>query len=215
MRIATPAQVARRLDRSISWRKKELTQQKFIADSASSVDSYVLRRSGITLLYAHWEGFIKDASHIYLKYLSNTPLELTRLKPCFVALALGGEIKLAGRANKTSSHALLVEKFLLIDTPPYLQQRIPWKNVISTRSNLKSEVLREIAAALGLDYSPFELKEKAVIDRLVHFRNSVAHGEGQSISEEDYNTLHTETIDLLNKFRDSIEDAAYHDRHLR
>lgn len=215
MRIATPAQVARRLDRSISWRKKELTRQKFLTESASSVDSDILRRSGVTLLYAHWEGFIKDASQIYLKYLSNTPLELSRLKPCFVALAMGGEIKEAGRANKTSSHIQLVEKFRRIESQSYPQQRIPWKNVISTRSNLKSEVLREIAAALGLDYSPFELKEKAVIDRLVNFRNSVAHGEGQAISTVDYGVLHSETIELLNIFRDSIEDAAYHDKHLR
>jgi hypothetical protein len=215
MKVSTPAQVARRLDRSIAWRKKELTQQKFLADSASAGNAEVLRRSGITLLYAHWEGFIKDASNIYLRYLSSAPVELTRLRPCFVAIALGGEIKTAGQAKKTSSHAKLVELFRSIDTPPPLQRRLPWKNVISTRSNLKSAVLREITATLGLDYTPFELKEKAVIDRLVTFRNSVAHGEGQAISQADYNTLHTETIDLLDKYRDLIEDAAYNNRHIR
>jgi hypothetical protein len=86
--------------------------------------------------------------------------------------------------------------------------------VISTHSNLKSTVLREIAATLGLDYTPFELK-KVVIDRLVMFRNSVAHGTGQSISDSDYNTLHTETIFLMDNYKDLIEDAAYHSRHVK
>jgi hypothetical protein len=215
MKISTPAQVARRLDRSLAWRKKELTQQKFLADSAAAGNAHVLRRSGITLLYAHWEGFIKDASNIYLKYLANAPMELTRLRPCFVAIALGSEIKAAGQAKKTSSHSKLVELFRSVDVPPPLQRRLPWKHVISTRSNLNGDVLREIAATLGLDYSPFELKEKAVIDRLVTFRNSVAHGEGQPISQPDYDILHAETIDLLNKYRDLIEDAAFNNRHIR
>ena len=59
----------------------------------------------------------------------------------FVAIALSGEIKTAGQAKKISSHAKLVELFRSIDSPPPPQRRIPWKNVISTRSNLKSAVL--------------------------------------------------------------------------
>jgi len=215
MKISTPTQVARRLDRSIAWRKKELTQQKLLADSASAGNAEVLRRSGITLLYAHWEGFIKDASVVYLRYLSNSPLELARLKPCFVAIAVGGEIRIAGQANKVSSHARLVEFFQSIQTPPLQQRRLPWKNVISTHSNLKSAVLREIVLTLGLDYSPFELKEKSVIDRLATLRNSVAHGHGQPIRETDYNLLHRETIVLLDKYKDLIEDAAFSNTHLR
>ncbi len=114
-----------------------------------------------------------------------------------MAIAVGGEIRIAGQANKVSSHARLVEFFQSIQTPPLQQRRLPWKNVISTRSNLKSAVLREIVLTLGLDFSPFELKEKSVIDRLATLRNSVAHGHGQPIRETDYNLLHRETIVLL------------------
>jgi hypothetical protein len=66
----------------------------------------------------------------------------------------------------------------------------------------RSTRLHEIASTLGLDYSPFELKEKSVIDRLATLRNSVAHGRGQPISQTDYNLLHTETIGLLDKYKD-------------
>lgn len=215
MKIATPAQVARRLERSIAWRKKEIVLQKLLAESATEGGAEVLRRSGITLLYAHWEGFIKDASSIYLKYLSNSPVEPSRLRPCFVAIALAGEIKSAGQSRKTSMHSRLVELFRSIDAPSYEQIRLPWRNVVSTRSNLKSDVLREIAATLGLDYTPFQSKEKSVIDRLVELRNSVAHGQRLAIPRADYDSLHTETIGLLDRYRDLIEEAAHENKHLR
>jgi hypothetical protein len=215
MKIATPTQLSARLDRAISWRKKELTQQKLMADSAMGANSDVLRRSGITLLYAHWEGFIKDASNYYLTYLSNMPLVVANLRSCFVAIALSGEIRRAGLAKATSVHAELVDLFRSIESPPFLQRRLRVKKVISTKSNLKSGVLREITATLGLDYTPFQLKEHAVIDRLVGFRNSIAHGQGIPISKPDYDDLHTEVIALLDKFKDLIADAATADAHVR
>ncbi len=215
MKINTPLQLVKRLDRSLAWRKKELTQQKLLADSSSAGNSGVLRRSGITLMYAHWEGFIKDASVYYLTYLSSSPIEITKLRSCFVAIALGGDIRTAGQAKRASTHTRLVETFRSLDIPPPPTKRLPVKNVISTRSNLKSEVLRDITATLGLDYSPFQLKEKSVIDRLVMLRNSIAHGNGLVVQQTDYDALHLETILLLDKYKDMIEDAAINDRHIR
>jgi shikimate kinase len=92
---------------------------------------------------------------------------------------------------------------------------MPVKQVISTRSNLKSAVLKEIAATLSIDYSGFELKEKPVIDRLVKLRNTIAHGGGMPVSQADYTDLHNEIISLMDHYKSLIEDAADNDRHLR
>ena len=192
-----------------------MTQQKLLADSASSGNASVLRRSGITLMYAHWEGFIKDASVYYLTYLSSSAIEIATLRSCFAAIALGGEIKTAGQARKVSIHARLIDRFRSLEIPPPAKKRLPVAGVISTRSNLKSQVLREITTTLGLDYTPFQLKEKSVIDRLVRFRNSIAHGNGLAVQQADYNDLHVETVALLDKYKDLIEDAAINNRHLK
>ena len=87
--------------------------------------------------------------------------------------------------------------------------------MISTRSNLKSHVLREITAILGIDYEPFALKEQGVINRLARLRNTIAHGGGLPVLEIDYNDLHTGIIALMDVYKDVIQDAADNDGHLR
>lgn len=213
---SSPARLASRLDRGLAWRKKELTQFKLLADSSPTPENAaILRRAGVTLMYAHWEGYVKDASKLYLEYLGTNALDLGTLKSCFVAIAIRGQISQSGHAKKTSVRTELVELLRSLDTPPATMRRIPTRQVISTRSNLKGEVLREITATLGLDYTPFELKETPVINRLVAFRNSIAHGAGMPIPEDDYNALHKDIIALLDTYKTLIQDAAYNDAHLK
>ena len=215
MRISSLAQLAARLDRSLAWRKKELTQFKLLTDSCPSPsNAKILRRSGVALLYAHWEGFVKDASNMYLAYLTNALADLGALKSCFVAIALRRQISLAGQAKRTSLGIRLVEYLRSLDSPPAKKGRIP-RQAVSTRSNLKGVVLREIAATLGLDYSRFELKETPIINHLVELRNTIAHGGGVPIDLADYNSLHSDVIVLLDDYRDVIQDAADNDKHLR
>ncbi len=216
MKISSPAHLASRLDRGLAWRKKELTQIKLLADSSPDPKSAnVLRRAGIALMYAHWEGFVKDASKLYLAYLAKGPMDLGTLRSCFVAIALRREITSPSHAKKGSSHAELVELLRTVDLPPPKMRRLPTRAVISTRSNLKGAVLREIAATLGLDYAPFELKENPVINRLAKLRNTIAHGGGLPVTPADYNALHAETITLMDAYKDSIQDAADNARHVR
>lgn len=215
MKISSPAQLANKLDRNISWRKKELTQLKLLADSSSPPNAGVLRRSGITLMYSHWEGFVKDASVYYLKYLSSFEVEVSKLKSCFAAVVLHGHIYVAGQAKKKSVHGQLVELLRSIDGPTTQLARIPTSRVIATRSSLKGDVLREIAATLGIDYAPFALKEQQIINRLVKLRNSIAHGGGLPIDQGDYDTLHSGIIVLMDIYKGAIQDAADDDGHLR
>ena len=215
MRIASPAKLAAIIDKNLAWRKKELTQFKFLADSALPQDAKVLRRSGIAMMYAHWEGFIKEVSVVYLRHLATEEVEVAKLKSCFIAVVLHADIYSAGRAKKKSLHAGLVDLLRSVDAPPPKLRRIPFQRVITTRSNLKGAVLREIVATLGIDYSPFELKEQPVINRLVKFRNLIAHGGGIPIPQLDYDILHAETIALMDVYKDLIQDAAYNDRHFR
>jgi MAE_28990/MAE_18760-like HEPN len=218
MKIPTSAALGTRLDRNLAWRKKELTQMKFVADSAVPANAGLLRRAGIALMYAHWEGFVKDASIYYLTYLASVPLEVGKLKSCLVAVALSGDIRASGKATRISVRARVVDLFRSLEQPPPappVMRRMPVKRVIATRSNLKGEVLREIAATIGIDYSAFALKEKPVIDRLVQLRNKIAHGIGVPVAQADYVSLHNEIIALMDHYRTLIQDAADNDRHLR
>jgi hypothetical protein len=215
MKVSGPAQLSLLLDRNLAWRKRELTHLKLMADSSASPTSDMLRRAGTAMMYAHWEGFVKDASKFYVSYLADSPVDPAKIKSCFVAIMLYSDIIQAGQARKKSVHARLVEQLRVLDAPPAKMRRMPTKGVFSTRSNLKGAALREITATLGLDYSSFVLKETPVINKLVDHRNTIAHGGGMPIPSSDYNALHSEVIVLLDTYRDLIQDAADNDKHLR
>jgi len=63
------------LDQDFAWRIKELTTIKNRIPQKKEDLQDALIRAGITMLYAHWEGFIKNATEQYLNYVS-----LRRLK---------------------------------------------------------------------------------------------------------------------------------------
>jgi hypothetical protein len=73
---------------------------------------------------------------------------------------------------------------------------------------LSAAVLEELVASLGLEYAPFELKARPVIDRLLYMRNGIAHGRGHDVSLTEYSELHRETLILIDAFRDQISLAA-------
>lgn len=71
MSIRTLEELSDLLARELAWRKKELAVMKgFIENRKFQADQHrVLIRSGVTMLYAHWEGFIKVAASGYLEFV--------------------------------------------------------------------------------------------------------------------------------------------------
>ena len=82
------------LSTDLAWRKKELSLLKGLIETKSFDKSKrnVLIRSGITLLYAHWEGYIKCAASAYLEFVSNVArrenLKYRDLAYNFIAIAM-------------------------------------------------------------------------------------------------------------------------------
>lgn len=76
MRLRTLSSLQDALDNAFAWRIKEIAAMKMSVESKSmSMTQTTLIRAGVPLLYAHWEGFIKQASQFYLEYVSNQRLK--------------------------------------------------------------------------------------------------------------------------------------------
>lgn len=205
MSIRTVGQLDSFLSRSLGWRKKELTALKFVVDTAPDDERKVLLRAATTLLYAHWEGFVKDAGTAYLEFVARQGLNLNQLATNFVAVTMVPMIQATGQSRKPSTYKKIIDRLTTDSAKP---AKMGWKGVVKTRSNLKSDVLKDIVATLALDFSPFETKAKPVIDKLVGARNGVAHGEGIRVEYDDYIALHSDVIVLLDEFKTQLQDAA-------
>ncbi|MGK7940222.1 MAG: MAE_28990/MAE_18760 family HEPN-like nuclease [Crocosphaera sp.] len=206
MKIRTIEQLSDQLSEDLIWRKKELSEvEKLVKlNNVSPEKRDLFIRSGIDILYSHWEGFIKLAANAYLEYVRLQKLSYQQLSNNFLALAMKEKLKDVKETNQPSLYIPVCDFFLL-----ELNNRssLP-KEAISTASNLSSKVLKEITTILGIDFSFYSTKSKLIDEKLLKSRNEIAHGNYLLINRDGYIELHEIVIEMINTFRTQIENAA-------
>jgi len=207
MKIRTLEELSDRLTEDLAWRKKELAILLSAARkrSNSEIKHKTMIRSAITVLYAHWEGYIKDAATCYLNFISRRRLPYKNLQDSFCALSIQSEYSSFLQTQKFE-HFMKVANFFL----NRLQEtsNVPTENAFSTKSNLDSKVLKEIITILSLDYKVYLTKEKMIDHRLLYYRNNIAHGKELYPEIKMVEELYHEIINLMNIFKNQIENAA-------
>ena len=207
MRVRSLTELTQFLDDELAWRKKELTTLKVLLDkSRRQHETALLLRAAICLLYAHWEGFVKAAATGYLSYVATRGLRYQDLTPNFVALGLWSDISQAGQSNLPTLRTALTTKLI---SGLSEHARINWEQSIDTGSNLNSKMLNEIMCAVGLDSREYLLKKLIIDQRLLANRNAIVHGERRpEIGADEYATLNDDIVQLVERFRTDIENAA-------
>ena len=205
MRIRSISQLGEFLDTQLSWRKKELTALKLSVGSARTSNQNAMLRASLCLLYAHWEGFIKEAATSYVCFVALQGLKFRDVTPNLVALGLRSEIQKAGQSNLATSHTDLAQRIMGRQDEPF---RPDWNNAIDAGSNLSYLRLRQVLCVVGIEDAEYISKGPIIDERLVKNRNSIAHGQGVLIDQDEYDELHEIVIQMLDLFRNHIENAA-------
>jgi hypothetical protein len=203
MKIRTKENFIDLIDNEIAWRKKELSYLKGnVKENSPHYKTHL--RSAIVLLYAHWEGFVKNSCELYLNYIKTQKLNYSELTENIIALSLKYNLKDFEQTNKMTIHCQMVD-FLLNN----LNRRatIPNNDIIKTGSNLNSNILKEILTTVGLDYNAYELKNNLLDSVLLKSRNSIAHGEYLDLNEVDYNELHSEILAIMDDIKNKLSNA--------
>jgi len=205
-KIRTLTDLLDEMSMEFAWRKKELSGLKgLVATHENNHKCDLLIRAAVTLLYAHWEGFVKNTGTFYLEFVSRQELKHSTLAPSFLATALGKKVRKVAHSSTIQPCLEVVEFF---QKESSAKSSLDWKSTIRTRSNLSSEVLREIVTILGLDYSRFSTKEKLLDERLLKNRNNIAHGRHLFVTFAEYMDLHEEVFGMMQDFFNQIENAA-------
>jgi len=213
MTIRTFDELADSLSSELAWRKKELSDLKFFIEqnSTSRLRKQVLSRSGITILYAHWEGFIKLCGSYFLEYIAMQRHKNKELRKNLLTLSMRNYINFSQNSKKSSEYGKITDFFM---TRMNSRSSIPFKKAINTESNLSSKVFKEITWCLGIDYSIYETKEKFIDSRLLGRRNHIAHGQNMEINVSEYNEMRETLIEMMTNFKTQIENSAINREYL-
>lgn len=202
-KVYTFDQLTSLIGEDYAWRRKEL---KIISEQIPNIpgpkQSAALRFS-VPILYAHWEGFVKTATEIYLQFVSKKFLKHNELKPQFIALSLSkkfARLEIKNLEEKARTVEFLIKEFKN-------KSDILTTNVIQTKSNLKYSIFQEILFITGIDESKF-LQYKSLINDLVDTRNNIAHGEYLKVNFDTFKLLYEQVQEVMEALKTEIENAA-------
>ncbi|MBC7602985.1 MAG: hypothetical protein H7255_10045 [Ramlibacter sp.] len=192
------------LDAEFAWRLKEISALKNAVQSAAFIAEGTLVRASVALLYAHWEGFVKNSATGYLTYINNQGLNYSDLRTCFVVLGFKKSLHDARQSKQASANIIAID-FLRDGLIQKSQMKVDV--AINTESNLNYEVFKNILSTIGLDPAAYETKANLIDESLLKRRNTIAHGEYVDVAKKDWANLADEVLVMLRQFKTDIENA--------
>ncbi|WP_143883883.1 MAE_28990/MAE_18760 family HEPN-like nuclease [Chryseobacterium binzhouense] len=202
-RAYTYDQLSNLIGEDYAWRRKELKIiNDYVPETPSPKQSASLRFS-VPILYAHWEGFVKKSTEIYLEYVAKKYLKHKELRPQFIALSLSkkiGNLEIKNIEEKSKTVEFLINE---LDK----NSNILTTNVIQTKSNLKYNIFREILFIIGINESKFSAYESLIND-LVDARNNIAHGDYLRVDFNTYQIMFKEIQEIMESLKTEIENSA-------
>lgn len=191
------------LEDDLTWRKKEISSLLFMHNEQ---DGLLIVKSTILMIYAHWEGYVKNACKQYLLHISDLNIRLSELTMNFEAIHLKSRIN---EAYKSSESLNLVNEINLVtefytngdaifNIPDTIKSERN-KNFINTRDNLNLKILNSFLKIVGIgEVSIISGKEKYIDTQLLNQRNSISHGSKIDGNSTEFNLDLEDVITLRN-----------------
>lgn len=209
MKIRSKEALIDYLTADLAWRKKELTTLYNNVETANPKNLPTALRCASVLLYAHWEGFVKNSAESYLTYIKSQRLNLNQVNSNILALSLKQKMTEFSMTNKATMHVQFIDYF-----QNNLNEKASFSETesIKTQSNLNSIILKEIFATIGLDITNYDLKSNLIDKQLLKYRNDIAHGNQPPLNKQEYKVLHGEIIGMLDNIYTDISNSVVLDK---
>ncbi len=209
------------LEEELTWRSDEMRfLENQLANSSSEREKDKYRRTLTVMLYSHFEGFFKFAFLLYKNTINRQNLKCKDVTAYVAVSSLSEIFRALDNPNKKSpifKHSLpndaVLHRFCRrVDFMESLSDidnqtiEIPDK-MVDLESNLTPVVIKKILYQLGFQYDTFD-QYKSNINKLLNFRNDVAHGSlKDGVEEDDYNAIKNDTYSIMNAIILMITDG--------
>ena len=207
MRIRTATQFVSELDAELAWRLQEIAAvRQSIRGAPGTAAENASLRAAIPLLYAHWEGFVKQSAIMYADLITSQGLTYSQIKPCFRGLEAHSYIKSLDQiVRRLFATSEIVERLDQISSDTAV---LPLESYIGQVGNLNYDMFDQIARFLGVDTSTYLAKKNLIDVTLLKRRNTIAHGSYIPVDRIGYEDLGGEITVLMRQFKDDLQNAA-------
>lgn len=211
MSIKNPIELVDYIDHSYLLRKKEITDFLILVNKTETELKETLEKSFVLLLYSHWEGYIKEVSNLYIRYITSQKKTIQELTDNFYDIYLKELLKsyqkntnLEIESDLRKRILKLEQKFNIDFTSDYYE-----KFILGVESNLKFEKYLNICKLTNYEFNDEMGLFERVLFKVIHNRNSIAHTGSKAtdnsyVSYEDLENMMYFLLEEMKKFKDHI-----------
>ncbi len=148
-------------------------------------------RMAIPLLYANWEGYIKEICQLYLEHIERSGTKSRELKADLLGYLWSSSLRpLTGGLNFENKKTIAELALHRMDDCVKFSKS---ERNINTKANLNFEVLKDIANHLCFNISLLNTYKRH-LNGLVNLRNNIAHGSFPSSMDYYIFNEHAESV---------------------
>jgi hypothetical protein len=167
---------------AVDRRREEISLvQRVVANEEETVLEQTASIMALPVLYAHWEGFVKEAVSEYIEFVEKQDLHPEQAHPTVFSFAMRKRL----RALVASGS---IERMTDFATWVVSNARSPLRfedKSVSTGGNLSYNNLKDLCDSLKIDVVSLRVYERK-INALVNRRNNIAHtGRPQKLNRSD------------------------------
>ena len=199
---STEEQISNNLiDRRGQFRQIERVIHEFLGKTLE----HTVVAMAIPMIYAHWEGYVKEICQLYLEYIEDSVENGRSLSPMLLGYLWSPALQpLTGGINAKRRANVAIAAVRSLSSPVEFSDA---DRSVNTGSNLNFEQLEKIGEQLCIDITSLS-DHRHSLNSLVHSRNNIAHGSIPSqLRFADLQSRISDTEELMKDFELQTLDA--------
>lgn len=207
----------RKLYRNSSYRKREISNLTMQIQATDGEIKQALLRAAFTLVYAHFEGFSKEAIRLFLKHINSQQIPVNHLDYYLQTLYHTKKIiDIKQSKRKTKFNELTTA--ILVENNNLFKVEEKDKDIVSTDSNLRFDIIEELLFIIGVKTEQFILisdnqtsistKEEFINRNFIDTRNKIAHGENTEVTLIHFEEVKIFVVTFIDTLAEYIIDVS-------
>ena len=194
-------------DADLIWRRKELSDMKAATKSADLASKPALLRAIIAMSYAHWEGYVRTCANRYFEHLTLRKKPFIEFERQIYVNSFLGKLDALHRGRVSLKERCNLINDILDGGSGRFSSVNP--DLVDTRSNLNTDVIKDICLICGVDSNHFEQNRIFLDVLLLRRRNAIAHGQQEYIQTDEIDDFVANVLALMGSFRNLLENKVY------